>query len=134
MQTLQGPQDSFKLPKDSNTLDVLSSLMSTTGRVTKKDNRLKIQSLFDIDVSILNKIKKEFPENQTSTKKEFCNPNQRGMSKQQKQMEMPKKYGLCVHDFIEVLNKHIILNEDKMREIEMALDHVHPSNITWKEF
>ena len=47
---------------------------------------------------------------------------------------MPRKYGLCVKDFIGVLEKYLIISNDKMKELEMALDHVHSENITWKEF
>jgi hypothetical protein len=68
------------------------------------------------------------------TKKEFNNPNKVRSRSDAKQMELPKKYGLCVHEFIHVLEKHLIISKAKTNELEMALDHVHPENITWKEF
>ena len=47
---------------------------------------------------------------------------------------MPRKYGLSVSDLIQVLQKYLIISQEKLKEVEMALDHVHPENITWKEF
>lgn len=93
-----------------------------------------MQRLFDLDASVLMKMREEFPENWERPAGKAEGKAQGDSSQRKGPTPAPLQHGLRLDECLVMLTKYTNLTQQETQRIHLSLDHVHPGHITWKEF